>query len=295
MEVVFIDPEPPGPAGGGIRTYVKLAMEVCREAGISARAYTHNPAAYAGETALPIGRTPWPPRPLRGLAYRLGYPGVVLWEQARWLERELAASVAEHSAPAPLVVREEAAGLTEWYRGAYAALRERAQALARDEGYALHAPLQAWVAQTLTARADKLFSWAERVLDALPYVPPGEHLGAEAANIARNLRNAIDAYKAAVDSGRVMSDVGASGYPPSLEILVAGVEDARNPDGAKIYFLRRLPRDPFFPDPAAQPASTWGLRSYESSAQDPRPGDDVFDIHSLSPGVGINGVPYREW
>ena len=115
---------------------------------------------------------------------------------ARRLERELAASIAEHSAPAPLVVREEAAGLTEWYRGAYAALRERALALARDEGYTLHAPLQAWTAQALAARADKLFSWADRVLDALPYVPPGEHLGAEAANLARNLRNAIDAYLA---------------------------------------------------------------------------------------------------
>lgn len=111
----------------------------------------------------------------------------------------------------------------------------------------------------------------------------------------RELRNGIDAYKAAVDSGRVISELGASGYPPSLEVLVSGVEDARNPDGAKIYFLRRLPRDPFFPDPAAPPASTWGLRSYESSAQDPRPGDDVFDVHSLSAGIGINGVAYREW
>jgi general secretion pathway protein G len=111
----------------------------------------------------------------------------------------------------------------------------------------------------------------------------------------RDLRNGIDAYKAAVDAGRVISEAGASGYPPSLELLIAGVEDARNPDGAKIYFMRRLPRDPFFPDSAAPPASTWALRSYASSVQDPRPGDDVFDVHSLSPGIGINGVPYREW
>lgn len=103
MEVVFIDPEPPGAAGGGIRTYLRLALGLCRESGIPARIYTHNPLAYAGAAgpdgqrapggapALPIGRLPWPPRPFRGLAYRLAYPEAVLWEQARWLGRELAA------------------------------------------------------------------------------------------------------------------------------------------------------------------------------------------------------------
>lgn len=92
MEIVFIDPEPPDTAGGGIRTYARLAMAACREAGASARVYTHNPAAYPGERAAPIGRLPWLPRPLRGLAYRLGYGQNALWEHARWLERELAAA-----------------------------------------------------------------------------------------------------------------------------------------------------------------------------------------------------------
>lgn len=92
MEVVLIDPEPPGPAGGGIRTYLRLALALCRDTGVPARIYTHTPAAYPGENALPIGRSPCLPRPLRGLAYRLGYAENVLWEQARWLERELSAS-----------------------------------------------------------------------------------------------------------------------------------------------------------------------------------------------------------
>lgn len=111
----------------------------------------------------------------------------------------------------------------------------------------------------------------------------------------RELRSAIDAYKAASDQGRILSEVGASGYPPTLAVLVNGVEDARDPDGARIYFLRRIPRDPFYPDSAAPAVSTWAMRSYESPPDDPRPGDDVFDVRSLSAGTGINGVPYRDW
>jgi len=45
-----------------------------------------------------------------------------------------------------------------------------------------------------------------------------------------------------------------------------------------MYFLRRVPRDPFFPDAIAAPADTWGLRSSKSPPTDPQPGDDVFDV-----------------
>lgn len=111
----------------------------------------------------------------------------------------------------------------------------------------------------------------------------------------RELRGAIDAYKDAADRGRIMMEFGASGYPPSLEVLAAGVEDAGNPEAAKIYFLRRVPRDPFFPDATVAAADTWGLRSYASPPEDPQRGEDVFDVRSLSPGTGINGIPYRDW
>ena len=119
---------------------------------------------------------------------------------------------------------------------------------------------------------------------------------AELRSSLRILRTAIDAYKKAADDGRVKKDADKSGYPPDLQTLVDGVEDARNPKpGIMIYFLRRIPRDPLWPDVTTAAADTWGLRSYASPTDDPQPGDDVFDVYSRSGKTGLNGVPYREW
>jgi general secretion pathway protein G len=109
----------------------------------------------------------------------------------------------------------------------------------------------------------------------------------ELRHALRTLRGAIDTYKDAADANRIQRKADASGYPPTLDVLVEGVKDANDPKGAKLYFLRRLPRDPFGED--------WGLRSYASPPDDPEPGKDVFDVYSKSEGVGLNGVPYREW
>jgi len=111
----------------------------------------------------------------------------------------------------------------------------------------------------------------------------------------REMRDAIDAHKQASDEGRLQKRAGESGYPKKLDDLVAGVEDQKSPKKERIYFLRRLPRDPFAVDPALAPAETWGKRSYASPPDDPRDGEDVFDVFSLSTATGINGRPYKEW
>ena len=118
----------------------------------------------------------------------------------------------------------------------------------------------------------------------------------ELRSALRTLRGALDAYKRASDTGHIKKEANKSGYPPDLQTLVDGVDDASSAkQGVKIYFLRRVPRDPFWPEATTPPADTWGLRAYASPPDDPQPGDDVYDVYSRSPRTGLNGVPYREW
>jgi general secretion pathway protein G len=110
----------------------------------------------------------------------------------------------------------------------------------------------------------------------------------------RDLREAIDAHKQASDEGRILRRPGESGYPKRLEDLTEGVEDQKSAKKQRIYFLRRLPRDPLA-DATLMAADTWGKRSYASPPEDPQEGEDLFDVYSLSSGIALNGRPYREW
>lgn len=109
------------------------------------------------------------------------------------------------------------------------------------------------------------------------------------------IRDALDAYKKAFDNQRIAQSAELSGYPPSLSVLVEGVVDQKDLSGRKIYFLRRIPRDPMAIDAGVSNEETWGKRSYRSPPDMPREGNDVFDVYSKSAKQGLNGIPYREW
>jgi general secretion pathway protein G len=132
---------------------------------------------------------------------------------------------------------------------------------------------------------------------------------ADLRSALRSIRVAIDAYKAASDAGEIPKETGESGYPPSLKVLVSGVDrklrtGAAAPASAaasgpaparRLYFLRRVPRDPFAEDDAQADDQTWQLRSYRSAPDRPEAGEDVFDVSSRSRRIGMNGVPYQKW
>lgn len=105
----------------------------------------------------------------------------------------------------------------------------------------------------------------------------------------RQMRNAIDEYKRYSDMGLIPVDLGTEGYPAELEILVEGVEVVGQVD-KKLKLLRRVPLDPMTGE------REWGLRSYQDEADSTSwGGENVYDVYSLSNGVGLNGVPYSEW
>lgn len=136
---------------------------------------------------------------------------------------------------------------------------------------------------------------------ALIALPLAEHANqrvkeGELRESLREIRQAIDAYKAAYDEGKILNSPELSGYPPSLEILVDGVPNQRDGLRQKIYFLRRLPVDPFSINVTSDlTRNQWGKRSYASEAADPREGADVYDVFSKSDLIGLNGVPYKKW
>ena len=132
---------------------------------------------------------------------------------------------------------------------------------------------------------------------AMPFIRYGEQRikERELRQSLREIRIAIDAYRKASVEGMISRKVGASGYPPTLEVLVEGVVDAKNAESQKIYFLRRIPNDPFVTEMGEGAPAAWGLRSYTSPPGNPQPGVDVFDVYSRAEGIGLNGIAYKDW
>ncbi|HEX4596171.1 MAG TPA: type II secretion system protein [Burkholderiaceae bacterium] len=157
----------------------------------------------------------------------------------------------------------------------------------------------------------------------------------ELRSALRQIRTALDAYKDAADSGKIQKDPSDSGYPPTLKVLVDGVDAQQNAGGlgsvssmasttaklttpnngttgsstsngttsnstssdgpSRLMFLRQIPRDPFTPDPSLPPEEQWDTRSYGSPPSDPQPGKDVYDVMSKSTTVGSNAIAYKDW
>lgn len=113
----------------------------------------------------------------------------------------------------------------------------------------------------------------------------------------RVIRQALDTYKAATDSGVIDKSAGTSGYPPSLDTLADGVKRsaAFGFSAQPFVVLRRIPRDPFFDDMSVPNAATWNTRSYSSKADNPQPGEDVFDVFSKSSKRALDGTRYSDW
>jgi general secretion pathway protein G len=105
------------------------------------------------------------------------------------------------------------------------------------------------------------------------------------------LRHAIDEYKRFCDAGVLGEpELGTECYPPDLETLLEQLPIVGQLPDAEIRFLRRIPVDPMTGE------AEWGLRSYQDEPDDTWwGGEDVYDVRSLSAGIGLNGIPYEEW
>lgn len=107
------------------------------------------------------------------------------------------------------------------------------------------------------------------------------------------IRTAIDAFKKISDQAAVQNTGPETGYPPTLAALAAGIKDPRQKTQI-LYFLRRIPRDPFS-DSSTPAEKSWLLRSYASPPDQPAAGDDVFDIRSSSNASALDGSRYSSW
>jgi len=111
----------------------------------------------------------------------------------------------------------------------------------------------------------------------------------ELRSALRTLRSAIDEYKRYSDAGLIPIDLGTDGYPRELEVLYEGIDLVGEIDRS-VKFLRRVPIDPMTGE------TEWGMRSYQDEWDSSSwGGENVFDVYSLSEGVGLDGVPYVQW
>ena len=105
----------------------------------------------------------------------------------------------------------------------------------------------------------------------------------------RQMREAIDEHKRLSDQGLIPVELDTEGYPKTLDKLVKGV-DIVGQVKKKKKFLRKLPVDPM------TGKDEWGLRSYQDEPDSTSWGrQNVYDVYSLSDGVGLDKTKYKDW
>jgi hypothetical protein len=115
-------------------------------------------------------------------------------QDARRIERELLVRFQPWQAPAPLVVSATAGGHTEWYRGIRDDAAQSLREVSAREGFALHAPLSAWLRERFMDSASLLYSWSGWMLEALEYERYNVPEPLQTGQAARALRRVLDAY-----------------------------------------------------------------------------------------------------
>ncbi len=112
----------------------------------------------------------------------------------------------------------------------------------------------------------------------------------------REIRTAIDRFQ--IDARRYAPAFGQKNlngilneemFPEKLEQLVEGV-DIGDAKGTKLKYLRRIPRDPL------SGKAEWATRSSRDRPDalftDKR---NIFDVHSKSEKVALDGTKYSDW
>lgn len=84
--------------------------------------------------------------------------------------------------------------------------------------------------------------------------------------------------------------VDSKGYPPTLEVLVEGVQAFGGTSDDKVKFMRKIPRDPMTED------GEWGLRSYQDRPDSKSWGrQNVYDVYTKSCAKALDGSKYCDW